>query len=82
MVFDSCSGSAAGWIATDRSYDSSCLSLPTAIGLASASSTPVAHTPTRTIHGYHLYATAADTYVVPQLHVAVTVHGQASQPRA
>ena len=79
VVFDSCSGSAAGWIATDRSYDDSCLSLPTVIGLASSSRTPVALTPTRTIHGYRLYSTATNTYVVPQLRVAITVRGPASQ---
>ena len=79
VVFGSCLGSAIGWINTDTPYDETCLSAPSVIRLAPPSRTPVAGTPTRTIHGYDLYSTTADSYVVPQLQVAITVRGHASQ---
>jgi len=79
VVFGSCSGSAAGWIATDTTYDTSCRSAPTLIRLARSSTTRITRTPTRTINGYNLYATSVDSYVVPQLRVAITLRGQAGQ---
>ncbi len=79
VVFGACSGSAVGWIATDTPYDNSCPSAPSVISLARPSSARPAGAPTRTIHGYRLYSTTPDTYVVPQLRVAITVRGTASQ---
>ena len=74
-MFGNCAGSAQGFIQTDDSYDPSCPNQPTIIKIDPLVSTGAAGRPTRTIHGYGLFAAGHDRYAVPALHVLLTVKG-------
>jgi hypothetical protein len=76
VVFGNCNGSASGFVETDDSYDDSCTTTPSLVKLDPIDLLWTTQgSRLRVINGYRVFASSADNYTVPDLHVAIVARG-------